>query len=71
MKNYRVIIEKAKNNYSAYSPDVPNIFESVSTGKTRKLAMKDFMEALEFHLKGLKEDCISHLVNDALVKVYG
>ena len=111
MENYCVIIEKAKNNYSAYSPDVQGL---VSTGKTRKLAMKNFMKALEFHLEGLKEDklpmpkptssfewtksdcsgilnvrtqkslhqklvalaksenvSISHLVNVALIKVYG
>ena len=53
MYNYCVIIEKANKNYSAYSPDVVGC---VSTGKTRKEAMQNFIEALKFHLEGLKED---------------
>ncbi len=35
MKRFLVVIEKAENNYSAYSPDLPGC---VSTGKTREQA---------------------------------
>lgn len=53
MQNYLIIIEKAENNYSAYSPDIDGC---AATGKTRDEARKNFLEALEFHLEGLKED---------------
>ena len=51
MENYLIIIEKQKNNYSAYSPDVPGC---IATGKTQKEARNKMQEALEFHLEGLK-----------------
>ena len=51
MENYLIIIEKQKNNYSAYSPDVPGC---IATGKTQKETRKNMQEALEFHLEGLK-----------------
>lgn len=51
MEKYLIIIEKQKNNYSAYSPDVPGC---VATGKTQKEARKNMQEVLEFHLEGLK-----------------
>lgn len=53
MQNYLIIIEKAENNYSAYSPDIDGC---VATGKTRDEARKNFLEVLKFHLEGLKED---------------
>lgn len=53
MHNYLIIIEKAENNYSAYSPDVDGC---VATGKTINETRKNFLEALEFHFEGLKED---------------
>lgn len=53
MRKYLVIYEKAKENYSAYSPDIPGC---IATGKTRKEAEKNIKEAISFHIKGLKED---------------
>ena len=53
MENYLIIIEQAGNNYSAYSPDVDGC---VATGKTQEEARKNYLEALSFHLDGLKED---------------
>ena len=50
---YLVIIEKAKNNYSAYSPDV---LGCVTTGKTIEETLKIMKEALEFHFEGMIED---------------
>lgn len=53
LNNYLIIIEKQENNYSAYSPDVDGC---IATGATREEARTNFLEALEFHLEGLKED---------------
>jgi predicted RNase H-like HicB family nuclease len=53
MKKYLVIYEKAKENYSAYSPDIPGC---IATGKTRKETEKNRKEAISLHIDGLKED---------------
>jgi len=53
MHKYLVVFEKAGDNYSAYSPDVPGC---IATGATRKEAEKNIREALGFHIAGLKED---------------
>ncbi|MCX6698438.1 MAG: type II toxin-antitoxin system HicB family antitoxin [Methanomicrobiales archaeon] len=45
---FLIVIEKAENNYSAYSPDLPGC---VATGATREVA-----EAIEIHVHGLVED---------------
>jgi len=111
MDNYLIIIEQAEGNYSAYSPDVDGC---VATGKTPEEARKMYLEALEMHIEGLKEDgleipkpnskttyisddcsgiinfrtkkslhhklmqiakeenvSVSHLINDAVIKLYG
>ena len=49
----KIAIERAKNNYSAYIPDVPGC---VATGKTPDEAREEIMKALKMHLAGLKED---------------
>lgn len=53
MENYLIIIEKQKNNYSAYSPDVPGC---IATGKTEKEVKKNMQDALKFHIEGLKAE---------------
>ncbi len=53
MYRFLVVIEKANNNYSAYSPDLPGC---VATGATREEAEKNMYEAIEMHIKGLLED---------------
>lgn len=50
---YSIVIENAGKNYSAYSPDVPGC---VATGKTVDDAKDNLRKALEFHIRGLKED---------------
>ncbi len=50
---YSIVIEKAGNNYSAYSPDVPGC---VATGSSINDVKENLRKALEFHLRGLKED---------------
>jgi predicted RNase H-like HicB family nuclease len=53
MRKYLVVYEKAKENYSAYSPDIPGC---IAAGKTRKETERNIKEAISFHLDGLKED---------------
>lgn len=55
MVKFLIVIEKARGNYSAYSPDLPGC---VATGKTRQSTVKNMHEAISIHLKGLKEDGI-------------
>jgi predicted RNase H-like HicB family nuclease len=53
MYRFLIVIEKTKNNYSAYSPDLPGC---VATGKTREEAERNMHEAVEMHIHGLIED---------------
>ena len=53
MYRFLVVIEKANNNYSAYSPDLPGC---AATGATREEAEKNMYEAIEMHIQGLLED---------------
>jgi predicted RNase H-like HicB family nuclease len=50
---YAVVIEKGERNYSAYVPDLPGC---VSVGDTLEEAKAEIREAIEFHLKGMRED---------------
>ncbi len=52
MKNYLVIIEKAPNNYGAFSPDV---LGCVSSGNTVEETLKEFREALQTHFEMMLE----------------
>src|ERR1700737_628195 len=49
IKRYIVVIEKAQNNYSGYSPDV---LGCIATGGTVEETLQNFKKALEFHLEG-------------------
>lgn len=53
MYKYLVIFERAGENYSAYSPDVPGC---IATGKTRDEVEKNIKEAISFHIDGLVKD---------------
>ena len=53
MHRFLVVIEKANGNYSVYSPDLPGC---VATGETREEAERHMREAVEMHVKGLRED---------------
>jgi predicted RNase H-like HicB family nuclease len=50
---YAIVIEKAENNYSAYVPDLPGC---VATGETIEETEKEIRQAIEFHLRGMRED---------------
>ncbi|MGE3805528.1 MAG: type II toxin-antitoxin system HicB family antitoxin [Gemmataceae bacterium] len=50
MKRYAIVVERAKRNYAAYVPDLPGC---VATGKEVERLLR---EAIELHVKGLRED---------------
>lgn len=52
MRRFLIVIEKAENNYSA-SPDLPGC---IATGAAVEEVKKNMQEAIEIHVRGLKED---------------
>ena len=53
MRRFRIVVEEAARNYSAYSPD---LLGYVATGATREEAGEQMHEAIELHVRGLIED---------------
>lgn len=53
MKKFLVIYEKTSTGYSSYVPDLPGV---IATGKTKSITEKNMVEAIQFHLEGMKED---------------
>lgn len=51
--DYLVIIEKTKDGYSAYVPDLPGC---ITVGGTREETKQHMAEAIQFHLEGMRED---------------
>ena len=56
MRRYLVVIEKAKKNLSAYSPDLPGC---VATGRTPKQVEASMRRAIRMHIRGLKAGGLS------------
>jgi predicted RNase H-like HicB family nuclease len=50
---YAVVIEKAKDNYSAYVPDLPGC---VAAGPTVEAVEAEIRAAIRFHIDGLEQD---------------
>jgi predicted RNase H-like HicB family nuclease len=50
---YAIVIEKAENNYAAYVPDLPGC---VATGATVEETETEIREAIDLHLRGMRED---------------
>jgi predicted RNase H-like HicB family nuclease len=50
---YLVVIEKADDNYGAYSPDVPGC---IATGATIEETIARYREALGMHLEAMARD---------------
>lgn len=50
---FLVVVEFAGKNFSAYSPDLPGC---VATGATREETEAKMREAIQLHVRGLKED---------------
>jgi len=53
---YAIVIEKAGENFSGYSPDLPGC---VATGATIEETETELLSAIQFHLAGLREDGIA------------
>lgn len=53
MNNYAVIFEPTSTGYSAYAPDLPGC---IATGRTLERTRKRMHEAMEAHLKAMRED---------------
>ena len=53
MMRYAIVIEKAEYNYAAYVPDLPGC---VTTGQTVAETEQQIRTAIEFHLRGMRED---------------
>ena len=53
MHRFLIVIEKAENNYSAYSPDLVGC---IATGATIEEVKRNMHEAIDLHIKGLQED---------------
>jgi len=49
-REYTVIYEKGKRNWSAYVPDLPGC---IATAKTQKQLQRVIRDAIEFHIEGL------------------
>jgi len=52
-RKYLVVVEKAGENYSAYSPDLPGC---IATGSTPEETRARMQQAIEMHVQGLKAD---------------
>jgi predicted RNase H-like HicB family nuclease len=55
MHRFLIVIEKANGNYSSYSPDLPGC---IATGTTREEVEQNMHEAIELHVRGLREDSL-------------
>jgi predicted RNase H-like HicB family nuclease len=53
MRRFLIVVERANYNFSAYSPDLPGC---VATGATVEETRERMHEAIDLHIRGLKED---------------
>ena len=53
---YAIVIEKGEGNYSAYVPDLPGC---VAVGDTVEELEREILEAIKFHLEGMRADGLS------------
>jgi predicted RNase H-like HicB family nuclease len=65
MYRFLIVIEKANANYSAYCPDLPGC---VATGKTKDEVARNMHEAVELHIRGLRDDKLPVPKNVALAE---
>ena len=53
MRKYAIVIEQGEHNLSAYVPDLPGC---IAAGDTLEQTSQLMLEAIEFHLAGMRED---------------
>ena len=66
---YLVVVEKGKNSYGAYVPDLPGC---VAVGESRREVLKLIREGIELHIETLRdagEDVPSPASKSEVVKV--
>ena len=49
---YLVIIERTRNGFSAYTPDLPGC---VAAGRTRAATLRLMQQAVELHIEDMRE----------------
>lgn len=49
---YLVVVERGETSFGAYVPDLPGC---VAVGETREEILRLIRQAIEFHIKGLKQ----------------
>lgn len=59
---YLVVVERADDNYAAYSPDLPGC---IATGEDRREALANMRDAIALHLEGMREDNVDIPVPEA------
>jgi predicted RNase H-like HicB family nuclease len=50
---YAIVIEKGESNFAAYVPDLPGC---IATGQTIEETEQQIREAIDLHLRGMRED---------------
>lgn len=50
---FAIVIERTANNYAAYVPDLPGC---IATGVTIEETEREISQAIELHLRGMRED---------------
>ena len=53
MRRFLIVVERANGNFSAYLPDLPGC---VATGATPEETQARMHEAIDMHIKGLRDD---------------
>ena len=53
MRRFLIVVEKAGDNFSAYSPDLPGC---IATGATPEQTKARMHTAIAMHVEGLRED---------------
>jgi predicted RNase H-like HicB family nuclease len=53
MRSFLIVIEKAEQNWSAFSPDLPGC---IATGQTPEETRQNMQAAIEMHVQGMLED---------------
>lgn len=67
MYRFLAVIERMGNNFSAYCPDLPGC---VATGATREEVEKNIVEAIEFHMQGMREEKLAIPQGTASAEVF-
>ena len=65
MKRFLIVIEKSKDGFGAFSPDLPGC---VAVGKTREETEDNMYQAISMHIEGMREDGSSIPTGESLAE---